>query len=131
MRQLRTMIKMAALVGYLLTVTAALPLHRCDTHRSEAVGAAASGGCAHCEHGCPTRSAAADDGSSQHSVSEAGHRSEDCFVCQVLTQKSLATVVAVALDWDESVAEPPLAAPSPPTLSLRFSWLIRAPPRIA
>jgi hypothetical protein len=37
MRHLRTIIKMAVLAGYLITVIAALPLHHCDIFRSDAI----------------------------------------------------------------------------------------------
>lgn len=131
MRQPRTMIKMVALAGYLITVTAAMPLHHCDNHRSDAVGAAASGGCAHCVEACPTRLALGDRASSQSDVFHGGHNPDDCFVCHVLAQKSLPIIVAAALGWDEIVSEIPCSEPSSPTPSLRFSFPIRAPPRIA
>jgi NAD-dependent dihydropyrimidine dehydrogenase PreA subunit len=125
------MIKMVALAGYLITVTAAMPLHHCDSHRSDAVGAAASGGCTHCVEACPTGLALDDGTSSQLGVLDGGHRPDDCFVCHVLAQKSLPIIVAAAIGWDEIVSEIPCFEPGPPTLSLRFSCPIRAPPRIA
>jgi hypothetical protein len=131
MRQPRTIITMVALAGYLMTVTAALPLHRCGHHRSDGVGTAASGGCAHCVNACPARLALDDGSSNQIDVSDGGHRPGDCFVCHVLAQKSLPAITAAAIGWGEIVAEVSRAEPSPPTLALRFSWPIRAPPRIA
>jgi hypothetical protein len=131
MRQPRTMIKMVALAGYLITVTAAMPLHHCDNHRSDAIGTAVSGGCAHCVEACPTPLPLDDRASSQLGVFLGGHNPDDCFVCHVLAQKSLPIIVAAALGWDEIVSEIPFSEPGPPTLSLRFSCPIRAPPRIA
>ncbi len=131
MRQPRTMIKMAVLAGYLTTVTAALPLHCCVSHRSDAIGAGASGGCAHCGEACPTRLALDDRASSQFDGLHEGHGPDDCIVCHVLSQKSLPIIVAAAIGWDEIVSEVPYADPSPPKLSLRSSYPIRAPPCIA
>ena len=131
MRQPRTMINMVALAGYLITVTAAMPLHHCDHHRSDAVGAATSGGCAHCVEACPNRLAFDGGTSSRLDGFEGSHCPDDCFICYVLAQKSLSIFAAAALGWDEIVSEIPCSEPSPPTLSLRFSAPIRAPPHIA
>ena len=131
MRHPLTIIKMAVLAGYLITVTAALPLHHCDIYRSDAIWAAGGGGCAHCVEACPARFASDERASIQLDVVREGHRADDCSVCQVLSQKSLSIIVAAAIGWDEIVSEIPSAEPNPPTLSLRFSRPIRAPPRVA
>lgn len=131
MRQPRTMIKMVALAGYLITVTAVLPLHRCDSHRSDAIGSAASGGCAHCVEACSTGPGLDDRASIQLDVVHEGHRHDDCFACHVLSQKSLPIIVAAGIGWGEIVSKVPYSEPSSPALSLRSSCPIRAPPRIA
>jgi hypothetical protein len=131
MRHPRTIIKMAVLAGYLITVTAALPLHHCDIYRSDAIGVAAGGGCAHCVEACPAGLASGDRASIQLDVVHGGTIPTTVFVCQVLSQKSLSIIVAAAIGWDEIVSEIPSAEPNPPTLSLRFSRPIRAPPRVA
>jgi hypothetical protein len=131
MRQPRTMIKMMALAGYLITVTVVLPLHRCDSHRSDAIGSAASGNCAHCVEACPTGPGLDDRASIQLDMVHEGHCHEDCFACHVLSQKSLPVIVVAGIGWGGVVSNVPYSEPSSPTLSLRYSCPIRAPPRIA
>jgi ferredoxin len=131
MRHPLTIIKMAVLAGYLITVTAALPLHHCDIYRSDGMGAAADVGCAHCVEACPAGLASGERASIQLDVVREGHRADDCSVCQVLSQKSLSVIVAAGIGWDEIVSEIPSAEPDSPALSLRFSRPIRAPPGVA
>jgi len=131
MRQPRTVMKMAVLAGYLMTVTAALPWHHCDSHRSEPIGAAGGGGCAHGCEACPTRLALDEGASSPLDAFRGDHCSDDCFVCHVLSQKSLPVLVAAAMGWGEIVSEVLCSKPRGPTLPLRFSRPIRAPPCIA
>jgi hypothetical protein len=125
------MMTMVALAGYLMTVTAALPLHRCGVQRSDPAGVATSGACTHCVEACVTRLPFDDVASSHLDILDGGHNSADCFVCQVLAQKSLPIIVDPAFGWDEIVSEIPNAEHCRPTLSLRFSWPIRAPPSAA
>lgn len=131
MRQPRMMMKMVALASYLMTVTAALPLHRCSVQGSDPAGVATSGACTHCVEACVPRLPFADVASRPLDILEGGHNSADCFVCQVLAQKSLPIIVAPAFGWDEIVSEAPNAEHCPPTLSLHFSWPIRGPPSVA
>ncbi len=131
MRQPRTLITMGVLAGYLFTVIAALPLHHCDGHRSEPIGWAAHSGCGHCVEACGTRIVQDDRTSSQLDAFDLGHRSDDCIVCHVLAQKSLAILAVAAIGWGEVVSEASYSEPSPPRLSLRFSSPIRAPPWFA
>lgn len=128
MRQLRIMITMVALASYLLTVTAALPLHRCDMQRSDPVRATASAGCAHCFETCAIPLPFDDAASNHLDLVGGGHHPADCFVCQVLAQKSLSAIVVPAFGWTPVFSKTPRADHRRPVLSPRFTWSSRAPP---
>jgi len=123
-------IAMAALAGYLLTVTAALPLHRCDAPRTGSASLAVTA-CTHCHEACGTTTPAGHVTTICADAAEATHGKGDCFVCHLLAQKCIPLPGLSSVGRGEIISEMPVAKPRPAARTPSFAWPIRAPPSVA
>lgn len=129
-------ITIAVLAGYLLMVTVAPEFHRCHSNHAGSSRAPGSEACAHChtlrgefsgrtlEPGiAPSRAIVAGAASE--------HREGDCFVCQMLAQKYVASGGAGHDLWAEVAHEAPVAESHAAAKTIPLPWHIRAPPSVA
>jgi len=131
-RRMQRITALTALAGYLLTVIAALPLHRCDAQRT-GEGPTAVAACPHCHEGCETETEvpAGDAAANGFDGASRCHDEDACTICQVLAQKCLPQSDRALACWGQSVWDLPGAAPRPAARTSSFSWSIRAPPCVA
>ncbi len=128
----RRTITVATVAGYLLTVTAALQIHRCQVHRASAARISESHVCGlcHASSHAPEGSAPEDDVSAGLGIvpdaPEGG-----CFICQMLAQKHLLGSRPSTLGWADDVRGPPVGEPRAAASTLPRPWHIRAPPSVA
>ncbi len=123
-------IAMAALAGYLLTVTTALPLHRCEAPRTGSASCAVTV-CTHCHQPCGTTTTAGHATAIGVDAADATHSKGDCFVCHLLAQKCLPLPGLSSVGRGEIISEIPVANPRPAARTPSYSWPIRAPPSVA
>ncbi len=129
-------ITVATLAGYLLTVTAALQVHRCQAHRASAERISESHVCGlcHASSHAPERSAPEGDVSAGLGIvpdAQSDAPEGDCFICQMLAQKHLLGSRPSTLGWADDVREPFAGEPRAEASTLPCPWHIRAPPRVA
>lgn len=129
-------ITIAILAGYLLMVTVAPEFHRCHSNHAGPSRAPGSGACAHChtlrgEFSGRTLEAGIAPSRAIVAGAASEHREGDCFVCQMLAQKYVASGGAGQVLWAEVAHEPPVAETRAVAKTISLPWHIRAPPSVA
>jgi len=134
--RLQRTITIAVLAGYLLMVTAGPQVHRCQLDHASSSQAPASEACAHChtlrgESSGRTLEAGIASSCAIVAGAASEHREGDCFVCQMLAQKYVASGGAGHVLWAEVAHVAPVAETRAAAKTLLLPWHIRAPPSVA